>query len=175
MKNWMKPVVLLLMVSGTLLLNSCGGNVDDEDVTPITPLIVGEWEYESADISITINDKDIFDYYMEYFELSEEEAQLLVDTFEESMNDFDGMSWTFTNDGKYVFTDKEGNESGTWALSSDKSKLTVTSGGESEQLNVNFLTQAKLKVSYTESFEEDMDEDGTMEVFGISIILELKK
>lgn len=174
MKKWFNPLALLLIVSGTLFLTSCGGTNEDEGPV-LTPLIVGEWQYQSADVDITINDKDIFDYLVAEWGLSEEQAVQFAASFEESMNDFDGMSWKFNADGTYELTDPEETESGTWSLSADKSKLTLTSNGESDIINVSTLTSSKLVLSYTETFEEDMNEDGTNEAFGISIILEMKK
>lgn len=90
---------------------------DDGENNPQTnSLLVGVWQYESADVEITINGKDIIDYLVEAFELTEEEAAELAADFEEEIDDFDGIRWTFTNDGKYTLTSSEGNESGTWTL-----------------------------------------------------------
>lgn len=174
MKNWINSLALLLMVSGLLFLVSCGDDTEDVDV-PLTPLIVGDWQYEAVDISITINGKDIFDFFKEEYELSDEEAQDLADSFEESMNNFEGMSWSFTENGNYVLTNTEGNESGKWALNGDKTILTLTSGNDSDEINVNVLTSNKLKLTYNHTHLEDMDEDGIDEEFGISISLSLKK
>lgn len=70
-------------------------------------------------------------------------------------------------------TSPEGNESGTWSLSSDNTKLTIVSSDdeESEVLDVKSLTSNKLELFYAEEFTEDMDEDSENETFAISITL----
>lgn len=172
MKIYFNLVALLLMVSGTLFLSSC--KEDDKDPDSDSP-IVGVWEYESADVAILINGQDFIDYVIETFELSEEQAEEMKEGFDEEMNYFEGMSWEFKADGSMIVTSPEGNESGTWSLSSDNEKLTVTSDGESEVLDVSSLTSSTMKLNFEEESAEDLDEDGEDEVFEITIALTLSK
>lgn len=172
MKNRFNLIALLLIVSGALVFVSCSNN--DEDGDPQSP-IVGTWTYESADISITIEGQDFLDYLIEAFGLTQAQAEEFEADFEDTMNDFDGMSWSFTKDGKFTVTSPEGNETGTWSLSSDNTKLSLTSDGDTEVIDVKSLTSSKMELTYEETFEDDMDEDGENEELEISMLLGLKK
>ncbi len=172
MKKWFNLGALLLMVSGSLVFTSCKD--DDDDNEPESPL-VGVWAYESVDISITINEVDFIDYIIEAFDLTQAEAEEFEEEFIEEMNEFDGMKWTFTKDSKFTVTSPEGNENGTWSLSADNKKLSLTSGTETDVITVKSLTSSKMELFYAEEYEEDMDEDGEDDVFAISMTLKLKK
>jgi hypothetical protein len=76
---------------------------------------------------------------------------------------------------KFTVTSPEGNENGTWSLSADNKKLSLTSGTETDVITVKSLTSSKMELFYAEEYEEDMDEDGEDDVFAISMTLKLKK
>lgn len=174
MKKCYNYLAVLLMVSGTLFVTSCDEN--DDDNSPISQsAIIGEWVYKSADISIVINDMDIIDYFIEEFEISEDSAEVWKEMFTEEMNDFDGYKWKFTSDNKYLVTSPEGNETGTWSLSSDNKKLTLTSEEETEVVDLKTLTSSKMIVFMEESMEEDINGDEVDDQIEVSFELELQK
>lgn len=171
MKRFINATAVLLMVSGMLFFVSC--DADDEPDAGVP--IVGTWSYESADIIIEINGQDILDYLVEVFEMSEEDATAMKESFEETMNEFEGMSWKFESNKTFTATSPEGDETGTWSLNEDHSKLTLVSDDETTVIDVKSLTSSKMELFFAEEFTQDMDEDGEDEVFHLDMTLVLKK
>lgn len=173
MKN-LNHFVILFILLGSVCFTSCD---KEDDVDPdLSGDIVGSWSYESSAWYITINGKDIVEYFVDEYGLTDEEAEEYAELYEESMVEvgFDLGGWTFNEDGTIVISSNEdGDETGTWSLSSDKTKLTMTFDGETGVINVVALTDTRLELSMDEEFDIDIDQDGQVEEFDMSLTIKM--
>lgn len=173
MKKYVNLAAILLMVSGMLFFASCEDN-DDDNPGSDSPM-VGTWQHDTTAIEILIDGQDILDYLIETLELSEALAEEMKNGYYETMNEFEGTSWTFASDFTFKFVSPEGNETGTWSLSSDQKTLTLSSDGETDTIQVKSLTASKMELFIAEEVEEDMNGDEEWELLSIDLTLTLQK
>ncbi len=145
---------------------------DDEEVATAGKLI-GVWTYSSSEVSMTINDKSIKDYYREEFGLTEEQAQEMEDQFTED-NEYLETVFTmeFKADKKYIMMDTDDETSeGSWELSSDGKTLTI----DGEEVIIKTATSSKLSIIEEYSQESDINGDSNNELIKISAISHFSK
>jgi hypothetical protein len=165
---------VLFLVSGVLSFVSCDDN-DEKLITPSNQLLVGTWSYETAEIDLTVNGQSIVDYLIEVFELPEEQAVQIASMVEVASFQFNNATWKFNQDNTFTVVDEDETTNGTWSLSEDKKKLSLTADGETNTVDVIVLSSSKLQIFMTIEEEDDVDEDGTNEVLLIDATLTLKK
>lgn len=172
MTKHLKIGSLLLIVTAMLTFTSCDSD-DDKDPSGES-LIVGTWTYESSTVDIKVDDVDLIEYLIDVLELGEEEAEDLELEWQE---DFDlGIeSWEFEADGTFTYEADEETATGTWSLSNDGKTLTITESGESQSAEVETLTSGVLELYISDSFDEDLNEDGTDEELSIEVTIKLEK
>ncbi len=171
MKNILQQSTKWLFIGLTLLVMvSCE---EDESDGISVDNIIGTWEVESVAADATINEMDFIDYMTSELELSEVEAQLMYSLF---MSEIEDMSGTIDmkEDGTYIAHFEDDSESGTWELNSNT--LLLDKDLEDEQsIEVLTLTETTMILRMSDTMEEDMNEDGTLETMVMTMTMTFKK
>lgn len=173
MRN-LKLLTTLPLIAGMLLFSSCD---DDSSDANITADIKGAWAHESGAWSITVDGTDIVNFLSESLEMSEEKSAEFVGHFGYSRDDTDFKSgnWTFQDDGILLISINNIDESGTWSLSADKSKLTIAFDGSTGTMDVIALTSNSLVLDYQAKFNVDVDQDGDTELYKTELSLTMTR
>lgn len=161
--NAFNLMALLALFSVLLFTTSC----EKDDNATVT--IEGNWIYNDLAIEYLIDNKTIVEYLVgegvsqavaEAFE-----TQLLAEVESEIQADMEmPTSVAINTGGTFVATFSDASTStGEWDLSGDGKVLTLTEGADVNEFMVESLTGSQLILSFTISFMEDMDEDGTPE------------
>ena len=176
MKSTRKFLFLISLVSSFSILFSCGD--DDGDKKPEPQKIVGTWTSSSMDYEATVNGQDFITFLVETYDISESDAEEMVDMYIEDVmeDDFQG-SITFKEDGTYVSNDGSSSETGTYSLNSSETTLTINSDDDDETIvfDVTEFTNNVLNLEYSEEYEEDITEDQVNEEILILLKLFLTK
>lgn len=136
--------------------------------------IEGAWTYESATASVTIDGKDILEFF-KAMGLDDAQAQVFADLMTAEMIQSSG-SIEFKSDGTYSATWDGEAETGTYTLSDDKKTLTIdASDDDAATMDVVTLSDSQLVLKLSETSKEDMDEDGTDEEISFEITMNLKR
>ncbi len=168
---------LLCAMTVVCFFSSC--NNDDE--TSPSDLLIGEWTFSSASMDLTINGKTLVQYLMDEGELTESEAEILVDSLygmiEDDFVPESTVVITIKSDGTYLITDpSSGNDDGTWELSADGKTLTLDKGTEDEMIfEVVSLSDSKLVIVSIQELEDDFNEDTVDEILAIELKMTLNK
>ena len=171
MKTLLEKMKYFLMFSlALLILTQCGG--DDEGDSNVDDLI-GTWTASSVTFEFDIGGQTLTQFFQDAFGISEADAQLLVDAFEQG---FDGTI-QFKEDNTYDSSFDGDIETGTWTLSSDAMTLTLDPDLEDDNtvFNVVTLNSSTLIISLTETEMEDFDGGGTEETLTITLELSFDK
>lgn len=171
----MKTISQTLFLAIALFIFVSCKDSDENSITPTDQLLEGAWSYEAAEIELTVNGQNIIDYLIEIFELTEAQAAQIADMIEENSFQFNNASWEFNHDNTFTVVDEDERTTGTWNLSDDKKKLSLTTEEETDIVDVLVLTATKLQVLMTYDEEVDIDEDGIDETLKIEGTLKLKK
>lgn len=164
---------LLLIVSSMLFFVGCSDKETQGDDAAAT--IVGTWTYESSDLLVLVNSKDIVQYFIEVFQLTEVEAQEFADLFEEGIDEFAGGTFTFNANGSFTVMAGSETSTGTWSVSEDGKTLTVVEDEGTTSLEIKTLTSTHLSLYLNETETDDLDQDGTDDTIQIELTLNLTK
>ncbi|MCH7403779.1 lipocalin family protein [Belliella kenyensis] len=162
MKNFFKNVLMVGLFS--VLVFSCG---EDEERRIDSSDIVGTWEIEDFNVSLSINGKSFFDFLVEDAGLSIEDAQTFDDAIANDFfepEDLESTRLIFNANGTYqVWQNDTLDEEGVYEVNSSDKTLTLKdspSDQEGVTFNIEQLNSTSLKLSLEESEEFDMTEDG---------------
>lgn len=155
-----------------LILSSCS---KDSNTTPANDLI-GTWTAESSTFSGMINGKSLEQYYIDSLGFTDTEAQQAVIMFNSIMQQSFTGTIQLKSDNTYIDNMGGDTDTGTWSISSDNKKLTISSSsGTPVTLDVIELTSSKLHLMGTETETEDLNGDSAPETIIVTINLTLKK
>jgi hypothetical protein len=162
---------LFFVVVAGILITSCE---KDKGPTPEENL-VGTWTSGTSTFNTMINNQPILQYFTSQG-LSAEDAQLLTNVFNATLQQAFAGTITFNADKTYN-TDLGGEaDSGTWSLSDDADELTLDSNnGDPVVLEVNTLTENELVVSFDETGSQDLNEDLVPENIAVEVTLTFNK
>jgi hypothetical protein len=162
--------LFFVMIAG-ILITSCE---KDKGPTPEENL-VGTWTSGTSTFNTTINNQPILQYFTSQG-LTEEDAQLLTNVFNSSLQQAFAGTITFNSDKTYT-TDLGGEaDSGTWSLNEDADELTLDSNdGDPVVLDVETLTEDQLVVSFDETGAQDLNEDLVPENIAVEVSLTFNK
>ncbi len=164
----LKNLFAILFVG--VLITSCEKDKDD----PIDNL-VGTWTAESADADAMIGGKTMTEYFTG-LGYTAEEAQLLENLFIITLQQNFTGTITFNSDMTYIANLGGESDSGTWNLSNDNKQLTIDSSTEPPLIfNVQTLTANELRVTWTETGQEDMNDDGVPELITVDVDMTFNK
>jgi hypothetical protein len=173
MKN-IRIISQTFCLAGLFFLASCDDN-DEKSIVPSNQLLEGTWLYEAAEIEIAVNGQDVVDYLIDVFELSEAQAAQIATIIKEDSFEFTNATWKFNHDNTFTSVYEDETTSGTWSLSADKKKLTLTADGETDIVDVLVLTSSKLQIFMAVEDQIDIDENGINETIVLDAKLKLKK
>lgn len=160
-----------VIVTG-LILSSCS---KDSSTTPANDL-TGTWTAQSSTFTAKVNGKSLEQYYIDSLGLTYTEAQQAVIMFNSIMQQTFTGTIQLKSDHTYIDNMGGDNETGTWSLSSDNKKLTISpNSGTPTTLDVIELTSSKLHLTGTETETEDLNGDSAPETIVVNIDLTLTK
>ncbi|TAL64021.1 MAG: hypothetical protein EPN88_11490 [Bacteroidetes bacterium] len=160
---------ILVFLTG-LILSACS-----KDKTP-TDNLIGTWTAGTSTFTAMVGDKTLTQYFTDVMGLTAAEAQQHTNLFDQGIQQSLTGTIQIKSDGKYKSSIGGTTDSGTWSLSSDGKKLTITSDTQAPMtFDVIELTSSKLILNVSESESEDLNGDGTLETISISINMTLTK
>jgi len=175
MDKFKRILFMMAIPALVILFTACN---DDEGATPDPAAdLYGEWVSSEILVSFSIDGQGLLTYLVDELDLSQEEAEEFVDAIlVELSQGFSGML-EFRTDNTYTANFGDGPETGTWTISEDKSLITLTQTGDSDpdEIDVVSLNATTLVVGFEETFEEDLDDDGTADIIDLGIELTFVK
>lgn len=176
MKIKMKFFYFIYAIAIVSLLSSCGN--DDDDGPNNTSPIVGTWTYSDSELTVKIDNQGIAEFLIANGTNPVEAAaaESFYKSFLENALDLQGTSFVFNADGTYSVRENGAvEESGTYQLNSNNTKLTITSSEGPQEFDVEELTNNKMSLSFSEEEMEDFNEDGTLNTISIKILIDFVK
>lgn len=174
MENKFRFLFIICAAASLAFLSSCG---EDDDGPAISP-IVGTWNFSDSELSILVDNKSISQFLIStgVDPLEAAAAESFYKAFLEDSLDLQGTSFVFNADGTYsVRENGVVQESGTYQLNSNNTKLTITSSEGPQEFDVEELTNNKMSLSFSEEEMEDFNEDGTLNTIAIKIKIDFVK
>jgi len=159
----------LVLITG-LILSSCS-----KDET-ITDNLIGTWTAGTSTFNATIGDKTLTQYFTDIMGLTTAEAQLYINFFNLTMQQSFTGTVQLNSDNTYTSTMGGNDDSGTWNLSADGTKLTIDSGtGDPMIFDIIELTSNKMQLQILEAINEDLNGDEIPELINTTILVNFTK
>ena len=140
---------------------------------------VGTWVIASVDAELTIDGKPLLQILIDEFELTEDEAEILEDFFKKSLEDEIGDGEIeLKSDNTYVADFGDDPDTGKWSYNSSTGYLTIDSDDpdeDTQMIKVSSITSNTIILEQEETFDEDLDDDGTDEEIDAKIEMTLAK
>lgn len=174
MQNNLRLLFLLCFATSMAFLSSCSKDDDGPAGSPI----VGTWTYSDSEVTILVDNQSISQFLIANGANPTEAAleESFYKVFLENALDFDGTSFVFNADGTYDVRENGAvQESGTYQLTNNNTKLTISSSEGPQEFEVEELTNNRLKLSFSEEEMEDFNDDGTINTIAIGILIEFMK
>lgn len=158
-------IICVVLIAG-LAVASC--KKDSNTVT----LEGGTWTAGTPTFTTMVGTKTLVQYYTDVMGLTAlQAAQYSAIVNLALMQSFTGTI-QFKSDNTYTANLGGKPDSGTWSLSADGKKLTITSSSAApETADITELTSNKLTVSLTTTVSEDLNSDGTPETITVSVTI----
>lgn len=159
--------IICIMLIASLAINSC-----KKDSSTAITLAGGTWTAGTPTFTAMVGTKTLTQYYTDVMGLSAAQAAQYAGIVNLAlMQSFTG-NIQFKSDNTYTATLGGKADSGTWSLSADGKKLTISSNSAAPVVaDVNQLTSNKLSVSLTDTTSEDLNSDGTPETITVSVTI----
>ena len=174
-----KPFLFACLLGSVVVFTSCNDGDEGDDF--VAAEIEGTWSFKSFDFSATINGTDFLKWWADETGQAASEFEGELEAWGNEINDFEGMSITFNGNGTVISSyPGEPEEEGTWVLNESTQTLTLNFGSGSTgddvvELDVVTLTSSALVVSFDESDEFDINQDGSVDVMVFLVTLGLVK
>ncbi len=160
------PKKLFLVLITGLILSSCSKDSKDD-------ILVGTWSMQSGTFTAMVGNQTLVEYLMTTFGLTANDAQTAAAFFTATIEQSFTGTVQLKSDNTYTSDLGGESDSGTWSLSADRKKLTITSTVDGPTtLDVVELTSSSLHLSGTEITPVDFDDDGIDET-NLSVGLDL--
>lgn len=159
-------IICLVLIAG-LAVTSC-----KKDSSSIVNLAGAAWTAGTPTFTAMVGTKTLTQYYTDVMGLTAAQAaQYAAIVNLALMQSFTGTI-TFKSDNTYAASLGGKPDSGTWSLSADGKKLTITSSTSAPvTADVTVLTSTKLTVSLTDTTSEDLNGDGISETITINVAI----
>lgn len=162
-------LVLFTLFAISLALSSC-----KKEVEVVEADLIGTWDIGQAAVDIKVGPISLITFLKTTLQLSDQEAQQMLD---ELIADFDyisGGTITFSADYSYQLLNGDFEENGTWELSGNKLYLTVTGEIlEDKPLTFEEMDGSNALMVLEDDQDVDFDEDGSGD-FTATIIIEVE-
>ncbi len=175
MQNMFRSLFILGIASSMAFFSSCS---KDDDGAPAVSPIVGTWNYSDSEVTILVDNQSISQFLIANGEDPVDAAlqESFYKVFIENALDLQGSSFVFNADGTYSARENGAvQESGTYQLTNNNTKLTISSSEGPQEMDVLELTNNKLKLSFSEEEIEDFNDDGTDNTVSFSFVIDLIK
>lgn len=170
MKRKMIDHSILIVVMTMAVLTSC------KKSSSATEDIVGTWTAGTTSLTIMVGTKTLTQYFVDTYGITAEAAQVYSAAVEQSTKQEFAGTIKVNSNNTYTSTLGGKTETGTWSLSSDKTKLTVTPSNDTPTtFDVVELTSSKLHINITETTTEDLNSDGTPETITVQADVSFSK
>jgi hypothetical protein len=151
--------ILLLTVSFTFY--AC--NKEDEGEKAANDLI-GTWAINDTDVELSVGGEDLVTHMVNNFGYSQMEAETAVSFFTTGIEAENQGTINLKENNTYTLTNSDGEENGTWSLSSDGNTLTIVFENETDNLTILSLSSSSMQLKVpTEQEQIDLDDDGVDE------------
>ncbi|MEA3462926.1 MAG: hypothetical protein U9R49_13650 [Bacteroidota bacterium] len=165
---FVKPVILLTLITSMLVVSSCQ---KDKDI--IEADLIGTWDLGQASVDIKVGPISLIQFLKTTLQLGDQEAQDFVDQLISEYDEISGGTITFNADYSYQMLNGDLEEIGTWELDGDKLYLTISGDiPDDEPLLIESLDSSSALMTWEEDQEVDIDEDGSAD-FTATLIIEL--
>jgi hypothetical protein len=152
------PVQLIFIL--IVCISSCS---KEDDISATYKKICCEWVVTNIQFDVTIGGQDFVDFLIDFYDLTEEEAQAV---FEENENAY-RESWTgtmhFKQDGTYEFNVGGEYHSNNWYLSEDEKTIHVFFKGYYVDFDIVSVDEQMMRLRFDQIYYVDINEDGNKE------------
>jgi hypothetical protein len=166
----LNSLAFLLVLFAGISVSSCKKDSKQTDN------LIGTWTAGTPSYTVMVGTKTLTQYYTDVVGLSAAEALqattlvnlALVQTFTGTIQ--------FKSDNTYTSNLGGTADTGTWSLSSDAKTLTITPVSDTPvAITINSLTSSKLTGTFTDTEQEDLNNDGVNETLTISVTMSFTK
>ena len=166
------PVLFLSLIASMLFVTSCEG---DEEI--IEADLIGTWDIGDPLVDLKVEGISMLQFLKITLQMSDQDAQAMVDDFTSEFSDIGGGTITFNEDYSYQMVKGDLEENGAWELEGNKLYLTITGElQDDDPLLIESLNSTSAIIAWEEEEEVDVNEDGTNDItVTISIELNLSK
>jgi hypothetical protein len=166
-KHIANPVISVILIASIFFASSCekGGEINEAD-------LIGTWDMGQVSVDIKVGPISLLQFLKTTLQMSDQDAQAMVDDFTSEFNDIGGGTITFNADYSYEMVNGDLEESGTWELEGDQLYMTITGETKEDPLTLESLNSTSALVVWEEEEEVDINEDGTND-FTATIVIEL--
>jgi hypothetical protein len=160
----------ILIIAMTLFAASCKKDTDKADD------LVGTWTAGTTTLTMKVGNKTLTQYFADTYGLTADQAQVYSAVVEQTVKQGFAGTIKVNSDNTYNSTLGGVNETGTWSLNSDRTKLTITPANDTPTtFDVVQLTSSTLKLHVAETTQEDLNDDGTPETLDLAADLNFTK
>lgn len=162
---------LFIVLTGILLI-SCEKDEDEGRENDL----VGTWNSGASTFNTMVGDKTLSQYFIDDMGMTTTDAQLYSNLFTVTLQQSFTGTLTFNSNNTYTSNFGGQADSGTWSLSADGKELTIDSStGDPMVLTIERLTANELKVHWTETESEDINDDTIPETIRIDMNMTFTK
>ncbi len=153
--------IIPVIITG-VILSSCSKSKTATDD------IIGTWTAGTTTMTAMVGTLTLTQYFVDVMGLTDVEAQTYTAIAEQTLKQSFTGTIQVKSDNTYVSNLGGTTDTGTWSLSADRTKLTITSNTDLPMtVDVVQLTASKLEISVSETISEDLNNDGTPETISV--------
>jgi hypothetical protein len=161
---------LILLLAAGLIVTSCSKSSTTKDD------LVGTWGSASYTVTSTVGNTPLLQYLTDDLGIPAAQAQIIAGSVTSGLQQSLPGSIQVKSDNTFTATSSSGSETGTWSLSSDNKELTIVpSTGDPITFEIISLSSNTLHLQWSETENEDLNNDGTPEMLSFAIDLMLSK
>lgn len=180
MNRFRKPLVFsvsLLIIFSLLLFNNCSN--DGDEVDNENNKFIGTWTTSSIEVELIAGGIPFMQYLLNNGDLTEAESELIEAFYKLPLEDDLGDGEIeFKSNNTYAADFGDEPDTGSWSYDSSTGYLTIDSDNPDEDVQmimVKSITSSTLIIEESETFEEDINGDGTIDEVEASIEMTFTK
>ena len=162
---------VFIVLTGILMI-SCEKDDDEGRENDL----IGTWTYGTSTFNTMVGDKALLQYLTDDMAMTPADAQLYASLFTFTLQQSYTGTLTFNSNNTYTANLGGQADSGTWSLSANGNELTIDSSTDDPMvLTIDRLTANELKVHWTETGSEDLNDDTIPETIRVDVNLTFTK
>ena len=164
-----KPFILFALIVMSIAMSSCKKEVEVAEAD-----LIGTWDIGQAAVDIKVGPISLITFLKTTLQLSDQEAQEMLDDLIADFDYISGGTITFRADYSYQLLNAGFEENGTWELAGNKLYLTVTGEIlEDKPLTFEEMDGSTAFMVLEDDQDVDFDEDGSRD-FTATIVIEVE-